>query len=181
MDFLIRIFGFYAIQIKFSMQSSGGSGLPRYAVQYAAEKAGNRRRTAATAARAAAMEARSAGNKMLAAEKQGVAAAETARTAREAAPARLQLLVRALLCSSSASCPPILRYLPSSRALPVRPYSDIVLCSLHTIAAPPRLHFSPSVGIPTWHTTMCCLHAVLVCRGFPHKHYEPVDHSDCAR
>lgn len=123
-----------------------GSGLPRYAVQYAAEKAGKRRRTAATAARAAAMEARSAGNKVLAAEKQGVAAAETARAAREAAPARLQLLVRALLCSSSASCPPILQYLPSSRALPVRPYSDIVLCSLHTIAAPPHL-LSPSVRL----------------------------------
>ena len=70
-------------------------GLFRYAVRYAAEKAGGMSRVVAAAALAVAREARIAGNEVLAAEKQEVAAAAIARAAREAAPARLQQLVRA--------------------------------------------------------------------------------------
>ena len=119
------------------MQLSRGSGIPRYAVQYAAEKAGGRRRMAATAARASAMEARSAGKKALAKQKQEAAAAETARAAREAAPARLQRLVRAFQCPFGAFC--------------AHPYSRISPRPSHAIAAPSRLHFSPSVGISAAH------------------------------
>ncbi len=89
-----------------SQHAVGDHGRFRYAVRYAAEKAGGMSRVVAAAARAVAREARTAGNEELAAEKQKVAVAATARAAQEAAPARLQQLVRAFQCASGTACVP---------------------------------------------------------------------------